>query len=361
MRRVLVLCTVILTVFSLTVPAVAQPDNDDLASAAAVTGLPFDDTLDTTEATVETGEPLDGLCPPRGSTVWYELTLAESQVVAIDTAGSDYDTTIAVYTGTEFSDLTLVDCNDDTFFGLQAALTMSADAGVPYLIQVGSFGGDGGGQLQLSIGAPEKATGKPVIFKSRFRGVVADAYLETFDEETGAFSFTGATLIDGQGNEQGKPTKFADLFVSQYTETIDEPNETVIITEWFGSAELSRDQYALDKKLRSAWAEADLTLFGQTCSFGFEDEVQECTDLGTAVVSADLSWQGIGGIEKSKYRESTTADGVRLMFRGSSSTRNANVAGGWSGEQNADLSGASGSISLQSSGDFVMIRGAGTS
>lgn len=361
MKRALVLCTVILTVLSLAVPAVAQPGNDDLASATEVSALPFDDSVDTTEATTEVDEPVEGeeICPPRGSTVWYALTLDANQTVSINTAGSNYDTTLAVYTGTDYSDLALVDCNDDTFFGVQAALTISADAGVTYLIQAGSFGGDGGGQLEISIGEPAKTTGKPVIFKSKFKGSGAEAFNETFDEETGAFSFSGATLIDGQANEGGKPTKFTTLFVSEFTETIDEVEETVTFTEWFGATELSNDQFAIDRKLRSAWVEADVALFGQTCTFGFEDEEPDCTDLGVANVTVDLSWQGIGGVEKLRFMEKATFDGVRTMFKGTFSNRAADVSGGWSGDRDVDLSGSSGSIFQQSTGDFVMIRGLG--
>jgi len=361
MRRVLVLSTVILTVLSLAVPAVAQPANDDLDLATEVIAVPFADSVDTTEATTETGEPVEGEdpCPGRGSTVWYALTLDASQNVSIDTAGSDYDTALAVYTGTDYSDLALVDCNDDTFLGLQAALTISADADVTYLIQAGSFGGDGGGQLEISVGEPGKSTGKPVLFKSRFKGLGADAFNESFDEETGAFSSTNASLIDGSSSESGKPSKFATLFVSQYSEMIDGVNETVTFTEWFGATELGNDQHAIDKKLRTAWVAADVALFGQTCTFGFEDEEADCTDLGVADVTVDVSWQGIGGVQKSRFMEKNTSEGVRTMFRGTFSTRNANVSGGWSGDQEVDLTGSNGSIFQQSSGDFVMIRGVG--
>lgn len=361
MKRVLVLCTVVLTVVSLAVPAIAQPDNDDLAAATEVVGLPFSDSVDTTEATTEVGEPVEGdeFCPPRGSTVWYALTLDQSQTVAIDTAGSEYDTTLAVYTGTDYSDLSLVECNDDTFFGLQAAVTFAADPGVTYLIQAGSFGGDGGGQLEISIGEPGKTTGKPVIFKSHFRGAGADASVESFDETTGAFSFSNASLVDGQASDSGKPSKFQTLFVSDYIETIDEATETVTFTQWFGATELSGDQFAIDKKLRSAWVMADVELFGETCTHGFEDENIECNELGTADVTVDVSWQGVGGVEKSRFMERSTFDGVRTMFRGTFSNRSANVSGGWTGDQVVDLSGGFGTIFQQSTGDFVMIRGAG--
>jgi hypothetical protein len=361
MRRVVVLCTVTLTVLALAIPAVAQPVNDDLAAATGVTGVPFQDVVDTTEATTEPGEPIEGIefCPPRGSTVWYALTLEQSQQVRIDTAGSDYDTTLAVYTGTETSDLSLVDCNDDTFVSLQAALTITADAGVTYLIQAGSFGGDGGGELLISIDEPGRVTGKPIIFRSKFKGLIADAFVEEFDETTGTFSSTFATLSDGQFSSGGKPFRVAELFVGEFTETVDEANETFTFTDWFGFVELGRDQYEIDKKLGSASVLADVVLQGVTCTGGFEDEELECTDLGIAEVTVDLAWDGVGGIEKSRFMEKVTFDGARLMFRGALTSREANVSGGWSGDRTADMSEAFGSLSQAKDSSFELFRGPG--
>jgi hypothetical protein len=361
MKRFVIPVTVVLAVMALMAPAFAQPTNDDLTAATEVTGLPFTETLDTTDATVEPGEPVEGdeFCPPRGSTVWYALTLDTTQPVSVNTAGSDYDTTLAVYTGSGFGDLSLVDCNDDTFFGLEAAVTFEAEAGVTYLVQVGSFGGDFGGLLQISFAEPGKTTGKPIIFKSQFRGLIADAFIEEFDETTGAFSFTSVNLVDGQSHEKGKPSKFSSLFVSTFEETFDEEEGTFRFTEWFGFADLSKDQFAIDKKLKSAWVETDLVLFGQTCTGSFEFEEFECIDHGSADVTADVVWDGVGGISKSQFKEKSTFDGVRIMFRDKSSSRNADVSGGVTGEIAIDLSDSFGSLSSQTTGDFIMIRGAG--
>jgi hypothetical protein len=362
MRRFLIPVTVVLTVMALMTPAIAQPANDDLDAATGVTALPFSEAVDTTDATVEPGEPVEGdeVCPPRGSTVWYALTLDTTQPVSVNTAGSDYDTTLAVYTGSGLGDLSFVDCNDDTFFGLQAALTFEAEAGVTYLVQVGSFGGDFGGLLQISFAEPGKTTGKPIIFKSQFRGLIADAFIEEFDETTGAFSFTSVNLVDGQSHEKGKPSKFSSLFVSTFEETFDEEEGTFSFTEWFGFADLSKDQFAIDKKLRSAWVETDLVLFGQTCTGSFEFEEFACDDLGSADVTADVVWDGVGGISKSQFKEKSTFDGVRIMFRGKFSSRDADVSGGVTGDIAVDLSDAFGSLSSQNTGDFIMIRGANT-
>jgi len=361
MKRFLIPVTVGLIVMALMAPALAQPAHDDLAAATGVTALPFTETVDTTDATVEPDEPIEGeeVCPPRGSTVWYALTLDTTQPVSVSTAGSDYDTTLAVYTGSGYGDLSLVGCNDDTFFGLQASLTFDVEAGVTYLIQAGSFGGDFGGLLQISFDEPGKTTGKPIIFKSQFRGSIADAFIEEFDETTGAFSFTSVNLVDGQSHETGKPSKFSSLFVSTVEETFNEEEGTFTFTEWFGTVDLSNDQFAIDKRLRSAWVETDLVLFGQTCTGSFEFEDFECTDLGSADVTADVIWDGVGGISKSQFKEKSTFDGVHLLFRGKFSSRNADVFGGVTGDIAIDLSNAFGSLNNQSTGDFIMIRGAG--
>lgn len=360
MRPFRVLVTATAALLLLTSPAIALAANDDLAGATTVTALPFSDSLDTSGATVETDEPTgDGFCPPRNATVWYALTLDSTQTVSIDTAGSGYDTTLAVYTGSGFGDLALVDCIDDTFFGAQAALTLDVEGGTTYLIQVGSFGDNPGGPLEISIAEPGRTNGKPVIFKNNFKGLFADASIQEFDETTGTFSYTGAGIVDGQSQQTGKPSKFSSLFVSSFTETFDEDLGTYTYTEWFGFAELSRDEFSIDRRLRNARVATDLTLQGQTCTGSFDEEGEtfECTDLGTINVTADLTWMGVGGVQRSQYRESSTFDGFRLMFRGSFSSRQANVSGGLTGDVSIDFTGAYGSLGNQTSGDFVMIRG----
>lgn len=76
-----------------------------------------------------------------GHTLWYSFT-GPGGPVTIDTAGSDFDTVIAVYD----DELTLLACNDDIEFEpiggtLQAALTIDTVEGETYLIQAGGFDG----------------------------------------------------------------------------------------------------------------------------------------------------------------------------------------------------------------------------
>ena len=63
-----------LTLFVVTPASVAAaPSNDNFADATAITGLPFTDTADITDATTESGEPI-AYPGEIGKTVWYSFT-----------------------------------------------------------------------------------------------------------------------------------------------------------------------------------------------------------------------------------------------------------------------------------------------
>jgi hypothetical protein len=68
--------------------------------------------------------------------------------VTIDTAGSDFDTALAVYAD-EGGELVQVACVDDVET-LQAVVTVDTVAGVTYYIQAGGFA-DSFGTLVLSL------------------------------------------------------------------------------------------------------------------------------------------------------------------------------------------------------------------
>ncbi|MCY1059326.1 hypothetical protein [Nannocystis sp. SCPEA4] len=131
------------------------PPNDNFANATVVPGLPYTDTEDTVDATREAGEP-QPTCVTNSHTVWYSFTPDADVSVDANTVGSDYDTTLTVYTGT-FPSLTEIACNDDIdpSINVQSALTFSATAGETYYIQVGSFeplfGGGTGGNLVFNL------------------------------------------------------------------------------------------------------------------------------------------------------------------------------------------------------------------
>lgn len=83
------------------------PDNDDFVDAQAIAGSSGTVTGSNLGATKEPGEPFHAGVRG-GASVWYSWTAPSDGQVLFDTAGSDFNTVIAVYTGTAVSSLSLV-------------------------------------------------------------------------------------------------------------------------------------------------------------------------------------------------------------------------------------------------------------
>lgn len=120
------------------------PANDDFGSATAVGALPFQDAVETVDATMEPDEP----GPPcsfgnAGNTVWYSFTPGSDTFVSADTLGTDFDSVVAVWTGPSLGALELVGCNDDAL-SLSAQVAFLARAATTYYVQVADFAGVGG-------------------------------------------------------------------------------------------------------------------------------------------------------------------------------------------------------------------------
>jgi hypothetical protein len=135
----------------------APPANDNFASAEALTGVSDQATGTNIDATVEPGEPDHaGVSAPGQHSVWYSWLAPATDSVTINTCGSNYDTTLAAYTGSAVSALTEVASDDDgatcpAGIGLPSEITFSATAGTTYGIAVDGFVGDEG-DIILSLG-----------------------------------------------------------------------------------------------------------------------------------------------------------------------------------------------------------------
>lgn len=132
-----------------------EPANDSCQTPRAITSLPYQDELDTRNATSASDDPASCAGNQGQKTVWYSITPSVDTVYGVDTLASDYDTVVSVFTGT-CGLLTPVTCNDD--FGnassapTRSLLTFTAKAGVSYLIEVSGKGS--GGTLRLRSGFP---------------------------------------------------------------------------------------------------------------------------------------------------------------------------------------------------------------
>lgn len=143
--------------------AVAQPANDNFAAAIVLSGTSVNTTGSNVGATREAGEPLHD-DNASTATVWWRWTAAADGDVIIDTVGSNYDTILAIYTGSAVNALTGVAANDDIGGGsLQSRVNFVATSGQTYQIAVAGFNAASGTiSLNLAAGAiPPTITSTP--------------------------------------------------------------------------------------------------------------------------------------------------------------------------------------------------------
>jgi hypothetical protein len=123
--------------------------NDNFANAAELSGSFDFITADSAAATAENGEPAHG-GNAAAKSLWWKWTASAAGPVIISTAGSDFDTILAVYTGTSLNTLQAVASNDDADGSLTSRVLFNAAAGMTYRIAVdGSRGGSGTVKLSL--------------------------------------------------------------------------------------------------------------------------------------------------------------------------------------------------------------------
>jgi subtilisin family serine protease/sugar lactone lactonase YvrE len=126
------------------------PANDSFANATPLTGTSVSVTGSNAYASKEPGEP-DHAGTGGGRSVWWAWTAPSTGAVTISTSGSDFDTLLAVYTGTSVSALTSVASNNDVSrTDLTSQVSFYAIAGTAYAIAVDGSDGDTG-DIQLAL------------------------------------------------------------------------------------------------------------------------------------------------------------------------------------------------------------------
>jgi len=151
------------------------PANNNFADAAAIDLASGSAIMQgyNTNATKEPGEPIHDAAStinPGGRSVWWRLTLTAASPLTLDTKGSIFDTTLAVYTGMAVSNLQLVASSDDIDPGkIQASLlSFNGTANTTYYIAVDGFNGNDGhgadsGGIKLNVTNSATAATAPVI------------------------------------------------------------------------------------------------------------------------------------------------------------------------------------------------------
>ena len=84
------------------------------------------------------------------NSVWWSWTAPITGTVNINTIGSNFDTWLSVFTGSDLPNLTLVAANDDGGGNLTSLITQSVTAGTTYKIAVDGYS-SATGQINLNI------------------------------------------------------------------------------------------------------------------------------------------------------------------------------------------------------------------
>lgn len=155
MKRLAILTTLV-SAFSLAfaAPVLAQaPSNDTYPARTIVAALPFNESLDTTEATTDPNDAeLNDQCgaPFTDASVWYEFTATEDGALIVDVFGSTYSAGVIVATGGPGT-FSVVACGP-------GAVLFETTAGETYAILAFDDQGDGnpanGGTLDITIDLP---------------------------------------------------------------------------------------------------------------------------------------------------------------------------------------------------------------
>ena len=140
---------VLVSLPALASPAHAVPPaNDAIAGAVVTTTDPSTVSFDTTEATAA---PADGRCVGDRS-VWFRFDAPTTRPLRMTTAGSDFDTRLAIFRGTR-NDRSLVDCDNNNGPGKTSADRFRIVEGERYWVAVSSCcEPHPGGAATLTIG-----------------------------------------------------------------------------------------------------------------------------------------------------------------------------------------------------------------
>jgi hypothetical protein len=139
---------------------------DAFSSAPTLSGASGSVSGSNVSAAGESGEPDHASVSTPLNSVWCKFTAASTGTATFTTVGSNFDTTLAAYTGSSVNALTVIASNDDTGGATTSAISFMATAGTTYYIAVDGFsanmgnytlnytlpsGGGGGGQARFDF------------------------------------------------------------------------------------------------------------------------------------------------------------------------------------------------------------------
>jgi subtilisin family serine protease len=139
---------------------VPPPPNDDFVNASKIPAAGGTVISDNRFATLEPLEPMHAGIPTQDASLWWKWSPGADGPVVVDTAGSTFDTVLAVYTGSDIANLDEVASVDDVFIvqgtetplrRLQGYVTFDAQFGVTYHIVVSGYDPEQRGTIRLRV------------------------------------------------------------------------------------------------------------------------------------------------------------------------------------------------------------------
>jgi hypothetical protein len=118
--------------------------NDDFADATVLDSASGSTAGSNTGATGEAGEPNHADASLPLESAWWTFTPPADGTLHVDTIGSSYDTTLALYTGSAVDALTEVAANDDFSEFVQSGVDLAVTGGTTYSIAVDGFANETG-------------------------------------------------------------------------------------------------------------------------------------------------------------------------------------------------------------------------
>jgi hypothetical protein len=170
------------------------PLNDDFANRQTLSGPSVTANGANSSATRQTGEPAHAGQPPKAS-VWWSWTAPVSGLVTVDTAGSSFDTLLAVYVGSNVGSLVGLASNDDVDGLLTSRVSFPASAGTVYQLAVDGFEG-ANGNIVLHLNT---LSGTPA------NDLVANAAVLVGAQPSAVGANVNATAQPGEPNHAGNP------------------------------------------------------------------------------------------------------------------------------------------------------------
>lgn len=190
----------------LSIEQIGAPANDNFSDRITLSGHLITITALNTYATKEPGEP-NHADDPGGASLWWSWRPPFSGIATITTDGSNFDTTLAIYTGTSISNLVkIIDNNDRDFIGgdFSSAVTFYALSNMTYQIAVDGFQG-ATGLIKLNINLTNPVKLSPALnvtnnsFKLKFSALPGHSYELQSSEDL--ILWVPVTVLTATGSE----------------------------------------------------------------------------------------------------------------------------------------------------------------